>query len=79
MKILILSNRIPYPLKDGGVKAIDQLLRGFVDQGHEVDLAFFNTSRHLIDLNTLPNFYQNKINIHTVEIDTNIKPLGAIA
>ena len=78
MKILILSNRIPYPLKDGGVKAIDQLLRGFVDQGHEVDLACFNTSKHHIDLNTLPSFYQNKINIHTVEIDTNTKPLGAI-
>lgn len=78
MRILIICNRIPYPLKDGGVKAIDQMIKGYVQNGHEVDLACINTSRHLIDISDLTEFYHNDINLHTAEVNTDVKAIPAL-
>ena len=74
----MLCNRVPYPLKDGGVKAIDQLLRGFVTEGCQVTLACLNTSRHHVQIKDLPAFYLNNIIFKSVEVNTDIKPIPAL-
>jgi polysaccharide biosynthesis protein PslH len=47
-KILILTNRVPYPLKDGGNLAMHAMIEGYHQAGWQVFLLSMNTSRHHI-------------------------------
>ncbi len=77
LKILILTPRIPYPLKDGGAIAMHQTIEGYVQQGCEVSLLSMNTSRHWVDENSLPEWYSKLVHFKTVFINNNINPLSA--
>jgi len=77
LKILILTPRIPFPLKDGGAIAMHQTIEGYVQQGCEVSLLSMNTSRHWVDENSLPDLYSKLIHFKTVFINNNINPLSA--
>jgi glycosyltransferase involved in cell wall biosynthesis len=77
LKILILTPRIPYPLKDGGAIAMHQTIEGYVQQGFEVSLLSMNTSRHWVDENLLPELYSKLVHFKTVFINNNINPLSA--
>ena len=43
MKILQVTNKIPYPTKDGGAIACMNLTRGFSLLGHQVTIIAMNT------------------------------------
>lgn len=77
LKILILTPRIPYPLRDGGSIAMNQSIEGYLSQGCEVSLLSMNTSRHWIEESTLPPLYQQLSKFKTVYVKTNINPLSA--
>ena len=77
LKILILTPRIPYPLKDGGAIAMHQTIEGYVQQGCEVSLLSMNTSRHWVDENSLPELYSKLVHFKTVFVNNNINPLSA--
>jgi glycosyltransferase involved in cell wall biosynthesis len=77
LKILILTPRIPFPLKDGGAIAMHQTIEGYVQQGCEVSLLSMNTSRHWVDENLLPEWYSKLVHFKTVFINNNINPLSA--
>lgn len=77
LKILILTPRIPFPLKDGGAIAMHQTIEGYVQQGCEVSLLAMNTSRHWVDENSLPEIYSKLKHFKTVFINNNINPLSA--
>ncbi len=77
LKILILTPRIPYPLKDGGAIAMNQTLECYIEQDCEVSLFALNTSRHWVDESTLPVFYNKLKKIETVFVKTDINPLSA--
>lgn len=71
-RILLLTNRVPYPLTDGGSIAMHAMLEGYVDAGWEVMLFSMNTTRHFVSLETLPPIY-HQISFETFEIDTEIR------
>src|SRR5687768_12876016 len=77
MRILQLSHRLPYPLKDGGAIAIYNVARGFHESGHEVTLLAMNTRKHHADLRDLPDEFRRTYQLHTVDIDTSVKILTA--
>ena len=77
LKILILTPRIPFPLKDGGAIAMHQTIEGYVQQGCEVSLLAMNTSRHWVDENTLPALYSQLVHFKSVFINNSINPLSA--
>lgn len=78
-KILILNNRVPYPLKDGGAKASHSLISGLIKQGLEVDLFFLNTKKHFVDKTTMKQVFHGANQIVHVNIDTDTKIAGAIS
>jgi hypothetical protein len=43
MKILQITNKVPYPVKDGGAIACMNLARGFSLLGHQVTILAMNT------------------------------------
>lgn len=77
LKILILTPRIPYPLRDGGSIAMNQTLEAYLDQGHEVSLLSMNTSRHWVEESTLSPLYERLRHFRTVYVKTNVNPLSA--
>ncbi|MDO9188014.1 MAG: glycosyltransferase family 4 protein [Bacteroidia bacterium] len=73
MNILQLCNKVPYPPKDGGCIAMNNLTQGLLDLGHTVKVLSVNTKKHFIDIEKLPQEYRSKTNIEAVFIDTEIK------
>ncbi|MFO7864130.1 MAG: glycosyltransferase family 4 protein [Salinivirgaceae bacterium] len=74
MRILILSNKMRYPPKDGGYIALLSMARAFAQLGHEITLLAMNTHKHNFDIEDLPEKLKNEIDFHTVYVDTSIKP-----
>ena len=74
MKILFITNRIPYPAIDGATKATSQLLEFFVNQGIKITLFALDTSKHPGNRNSIPMTVTSIFN----DIDNSIKPLSAL-
>jgi glycosyltransferase involved in cell wall biosynthesis len=77
MKILQLCNKVPYPEKDGGAIGISVFSREFLRAGHSVKMLAMNTSKHYVDVNTVPADFKNGIDLETVDIDNSINPIKA--
>jgi len=78
MKILFLTNKFPYPPKDGGAIATFQHVWGLADIGAEVTLLSINTKKHYFDVGSLPEDISRKVALRTVYIDTSLSALDAI-
>lgn len=77
-RILILTNRVPYPLRDGGALAMDAMIRGYHDVGWQVHLLAMNTSRHCVPQEILQGLYTKIAGFHTVDIDNDVHIWGII-
>lgn len=77
MNILLISNKTPYPLKDGGAIAINALAMGLIENGHSVHILAINTHKHHINASEIPNIQNLKISL--VEKDTSINIFVGIA
>lgn len=73
MKILQICNKPPYPPKDGGCMAMNNITQGLLEAGHEVKVLAMNTPKHFTDLKTVPEEYKNKTDFEVVFVDTSIK------
>ena len=54
MRILQLTKKVPYPIKDGEVIGIINLTIGFAGHGHFVHVLSLNTNKHYFNLAKLP-------------------------
>jgi len=77
--ILILCNRVPYPLKDGGALAMHALIKGWHDMGCEVHVLTMNTSRHHVRPEALPELYRQIASFTMVDTDNKIRALPTLA
>lgn len=77
MKILIVSHRVPYPLKDGGVIAMHALLQGLRATGVQVKLLCLNPKKDGVDVANLPQYFYDDFGFEYFDIDTDIKAADA--
>jgi polysaccharide biosynthesis protein PslH len=49
MKILLISNKFPFPPRDGGSLATCNMIRGLAESGNTVDLLLMNTRKHFTE------------------------------
>lgn len=77
MKILILTHRIPYPLRDGGALAMHQSIESYWQLGYEVSVLAMNTARHWVEPDSLPPLYQQLHALETVYVNNAINPIAA--
>jgi glycosyltransferase involved in cell wall biosynthesis len=75
MRILQICNKVPFPPKDGGCIAMNNLTQGLLKEGHEVKVLAINTPKHFTETALLPADYLFKTNIEAVYIDTSVKVL----
>ena len=73
MKILQLCPRLPYPPVDGGTIAMYNLSNSLVDNGAEVKVLAFNTSKHFTAEKDIDVAYASTHRLETVYLDNKIK------
>ena len=76
MKILVIGNRFPWPLHDGGALATFQMLKAMAFEGHEISYFSFNTQKHFIDDKTLLERF-SFCKYYSCQINTDITPWKA--
>ena len=77
-KILIITNRVPFPFKDGGNIAMHAMIEGYHREGWQVYLLCMNTSRHFVAHDQLAKLYTNLNAFEWVDIDNRVRKLGVI-
>lgn len=77
-RILILTNRVPYPLNDGGNLATNAMVRGYASQGWEVYLLSMNTTRHSVGKDVLDGLYKDIYKFDAVDVNNNVSALGVL-
>lgn len=72
-KILIITNRIPYPLKDGGNLAMHAMIEGYHKAGWQVSLLSMNTTKHYIKQDVLDKLFTHLHFFRPVDIDNTLR------
>ena len=75
MKILMLTNKSPFPPNDGSSLAMNSMVRGFVLAGCEVSLLVMNTSKHRKDPNDLPEDLKSRVEMRFVNLNNKPSPI----
>lgn len=74
MNILFLTNKLPYPLKDGGAIATFSLAYSLSEFANKVDVLAINTSKHYFDVQKIPSKITDKVSFYDYFLNTDIKP-----
>lgn len=72
MKILYITNRVPFPPHGGYPIVVYNSIKGVVAEGAEVTLFSLNTSKHYVSVRNLKDPLLEKINFVTCSINTDI-------
>jgi polysaccharide biosynthesis protein PslH len=78
MKILQVTNKVPYPVKDGGAIACMNLARGFSLLGHDVTILAMNTVKHHVTLTEIPESVKELAEFKLVNVPARISPVSAL-
>ncbi len=78
VKILQITKKFPWPVKDGEVIGIINLTIGFASQGHDLTVLSLNTKKHYFPPEQLPVNIKKLARFIAVDIDTSVKPLPAL-
>jgi glycosyltransferase involved in cell wall biosynthesis len=78
LKILFLCHKTPYPANDGGTIATLNMIKGFQQLSHQVDVLMMQTPKHNGDAEKYPDALRENINWHQVWVDTKIKAGDAL-
>lgn len=72
MRILFLTNKAPYPPKDGGSIASFGMINAFAESGHQVCVMAMNTKKHHISPFDIPEEIKAKILFYLIEVPAKI-------
>lgn len=73
LRILQVSNRVPYPLNEGGTIGIYNYTRGFSEAGCEVTLLAQSAKKHKINEQEAYDALSKYATYHSYPIDTDVK------
>ena len=75
----MLCSRFPYPPRDGGSIAMNNMIKAFHSEGHEVTVFAMNTPKHYSHIRDLPEKVLERAEYHAVDINTSVKWLDLLA
>jgi len=73
MRILQLCHKVPYPPRDGGSIAMNNLTQGLINTGNQVKVLAINTPNNLVYIDEIDQEYVKSTRIESVYIDTTIQ------
>ncbi|MCL3781668.1 glycosyltransferase [Prolixibacteraceae bacterium JC049] len=77
MNILIVSNKVPYPLHDGGAIATFSLLKAYEELGHNVSVLAMSTKKHPVQVEDIPSELKKNIKWFIHDVPAPITAKGA--
>lgn len=77
MKILLISNKAPYPPKDGQAIAVFNMANGLLANGADVHLLVINTKKQFRPDKNVPADFVEAAHYQSVYRNTDVTPLGA--
>ena len=77
MKILQVTNKVPYPTNDGGAIACMNLTSGFSLLGHQVTVLAMNTLKHHTDITEIPESVKDWADFRLVDVPAPVSPFAA--
>lgn len=78
MKILLLCNKPPFPASEGGPMAMNSIITGLLEAGHQVKILAVNSEKYNVKESDIPEEYKKKTDIGLIDIDLTIRPLKAL-
>jgi len=78
MKILLLCNKPPYPASEGGPMAMNSIITGLLEAGHQVKILAINSEKFNVKESDIPEEYKRKTGIELIDVDLSIRPLKAL-
>ena len=78
MKILLLCNKPPYPASEGGPMAMNSIITGLLDAGHQVKVLAVNSPKYNVKESDIPEEYRKKTGIELIDVDLDVKPMKAL-
>jgi len=77
MNILILCNKSPFPPSEGGPMAMNSIVTGLLEAGHQVKVMAFNSEKYHVNLEDIPSGYREKTRIEFIDINLRINKIKA--
>lgn len=77
-KVLQFCNKSPFPQKDGGTIAINNLSNSFLSEGFELKILSVNSDKHFVDTSKLPKEYIDNTSFEAVKVDLSVKIHAAL-
>lgn len=78
MNILVLTKKLPFPVKDGESVAIINLARNLVLQGCKIHMLSIQTPKHYFQIENIPGTLKEHIQFEAVFVDTSISITGIL-
>ena len=78
MKILLLCNKPPDPASEGGPMAMNSIITGLLEAGHQVKILAVNSEKFNVKESDIPDEYKKKTSIELIDVDLRVKPLKAL-
>ncbi len=75
MNILVLTNKLPYPPRDGGSIATLNMICGLHDAGNKITCLALNTKKHSFPVNQIPPELGKNIRFLGIDCNSSIRPL----
>ncbi len=79
MNILIITNKVPFPPKDGGAIATSNLAKGLAASGQNVSMLAMNTRKHYIDNVLIDKDMHAGIQLESLYVDNRVKWIPLIS
>ncbi|MEJ5994728.1 glycosyltransferase family 4 protein [Pedobacter sp. Du54] len=77
MKVLMLTNRVPFPTNSGYPIVVYNTIKGLLKLDAEISLFSLNRRKHWVDVDDIYDPVFSQINFHAHEIDTEVNVWGA--
>ena len=78
MKILLLCNKPPYPASEGGPMAMNSIISGLLEAGHQVKVLAVNNSKYNVSEADIPDEYKKKTGIELIDVDLRVRRMRAL-
>lgn len=77
MNVLLICNKSPWPLKEGGPIAMHMVIDGLLRAGHTIRVLAVNSYKFHVTMQEIPQEFRQKTGIELVDLDLKVRPLAA--
>ncbi len=78
LKILFICNKSPWPAKEGGAMAMNNLIEGLIDAGNQVKVLAVDSDKYHVAPDDIPMAYRKNTGIEFVHLNLAVKPISAL-